>query len=260
METLLIVGFGARRSAVRVWGLQRNCIDNCAYRHVVNQDIASTIRWKVWQDLVEGRPRTPDGVCRVKPAWSDSYWQDLLAWILAEVASFAEDDLSSAFLHQAGTEDTAVLGYGFDALRRILNNTAWKDDLADYPPFPVEFWSNAGLSGVPPSLLGLYGARPDVDHGPDVASDIEADTDGKYSRKRTRELAADNPRNAKRRLAKEAARKAREENEPIESETSAQSSSSSSMNANPQSSIASGSRQKRQSGPTKGSKRISMKF
>lgn len=77
VESLLILGFGLRRASRKYWGLQRDCIDNTAYYHYVNGEIANAIRWKIFQDLVDGLPVTATTGCPLKPGWSHPYWQTL---------------------------------------------------------------------------------------------------------------------------------------------------------------------------------------
>lgn len=231
VETLLILGFGLRRTTKKPWGLQKNCIDVKSYHHFVNDEIANTIRWKIWEDLVENGPKTAAGFCQVKPAWSSQYWKDLLIWISQEVEIVAQADGSDT-RQSSGPTSTASQAkptYCIEAVQRILGNRSWKEDLQDYPPFPIEFWSNAGLAGVPKELMGLYETSSDLVDGAENGKDEDSQLE-RTSRKRSNELASLNPRNAKRKASKAAAKAAKltqisdEENIPVEAATTATSS------------------------------------
>jgi hypothetical protein len=111
----------------------------------------------------------------------------LQSWIAAEVAKCATEELASALKEAPASSgpSSSSATYCIEAIQRILGNRAWKDELANYPPFLTAFWSTSGLAGVPKEVLGIY----------------EADA----ARKMAQALASENLRNVKRKLAKAAA-------------------------------------------------------
>lgn len=142
-----------------------------------------------------------------------------------------------------------------EAIQRILGNRAWKDDLENYPPFPMSFWSNSGLSGVPRELLGLYEAKVDEESDSDDSDGAELHVKG---RKRARALASENPRNVKHKLAKAAAKDKAKQGESLNNAASTSTDISTSGSA--PLSVVSSPKQKR-TGPAKGAtKKVVMKF